>query len=786
MHVVDWAVNRPRLRPGALLCVSLACVLVPALVSAQTGPVAAYAMNETSGTTLTDSSGNNNTGTLMNGPVWTAAGKNGGALQFDGSNDLVRVNDSSSLDLSAAATFEAWVYPTAAPSGWRTIVQKEADAWFFTASSGGGNQPATGGTFAGNCCTVVTAVSALAASTWTHVAATYDGAQLRVFINGTQVASTPRTGTYEVNANPLWIGGNALYGENFQGRLDDLRIYARALSAAEIQTDMNTPVGPAVPDTTPPAAPTGLTATAASHVQINLGWNAATDNVGVTGYQVFRDSVQVGTTSTLSYSDVGLLPSTLYTYTLKAVDAAGNVSPFSASASALTLATPPVDGTPPTATLTAPPASTVLGTITVSATASDNVGVAGVQFLLDGASLGAEDLTSPYSLSWNTTTAASGPHTLSARARDAVGNLGTSAGTAVVVDNLAPTGTVSINNGAAATNNRNTTLTLAGTDAHSAVTQMRFSNNGTSYSAAEAYATTKAWTLTVGAGTKTVYVQFKDAPGNWSGAFTDTIVLDTTAPTISAVVGSGLTTSTATITWTTNEAATSQVNYGLTTSYGSTTPLDATLVTAHTVILTGLAAQTTYNYRARSLDAAGNERVGTNATFTTLAGPDTTPPSVPLGLTATAASSTRINLAWSASTDNVGVSGYHVFRGGTQVATAITNSYADTGLSPSTAYTYAVRAYDAAGNTSALSATASATTLAPPDSVPPQVSITFPASGAQVNNIVTVTAAASDNVGVAGVRFLIDGVDRGEDVDAPYAYTWDTRAATSRTRPPCP
>ena len=161
---------------------------------------------------------------------------------------------------------------------------------------------------------------------------------------------------------------------------------------------------------------------------------------------------------------------------------------------------------------------------------------------------------------------------------------GTFTGQSYTIDKTAPTGTLVINGGAAATNSRNVTLTLSATDALSSVTQMRFSNTGTSFSAAEAYAPTKAWTLTTGAGTKTVYVQYRDGAGNWStAAITDTIVLDTTAPTISARTATNITSSSATITWTTNEAATSQVNYGLTTSYGFTTTLDSTLVTAHSV-----------------------------------------------------------------------------------------------------------------------------------------------------------------------------------------------------------
>src|SRR5206468_3442482 len=77
--------------------------------------------------------------------------------------------------------------------------------------------------------------------------------------------------------------------------------------------------------------------------------------------------------------------------------------------------------------------STVSGTITVTASASDNVGVAGVQFRLDGSNLGAEDTSSPYSVSWSTTAASNGSHTLTARARDAAGNATISSAVTVTV-----------------------------------------------------------------------------------------------------------------------------------------------------------------------------------------------------------------------------------------------------------------------------------------------------------------------------------------------------------------
>jgi chitodextrinase len=100
---------------------------------------------------------------------------------------------------------------------------------------------------------------------------------------------------------------------------------------------------------------------------------------------------------------------------------------------------------------------------------------------------------------------------------------------------------------------------------------------------------------------------------------------------------------------------------------------------------------------------------------------DTTAPSVPTGLAATGVSSTQISLAWNASTDNVGVTGYNIYRGGTKINTTGSTSFTDSGLAPSTSYSYTVSAYDAAGNTSAQSASASATTQAPP---PPGSTIT--------------------------------------------------------------
>ncbi|MBI5817262.1 MAG: fibronectin type III domain-containing protein [Candidatus Yonathbacteria bacterium] len=107
---------------------------------------------------------------------------------------------------------------------------------------------------------------------------------------------------------------------------------------------------------------------------------------------------------------------------------------------------------------------------------------------------------------------------------------------------------------------------------------------------------------------------------------------------------------------------------------------------------------------------------------------DTTPPSTPTGLTATAISSTQINLSWTASTDNVGVTSYRIYQSGTQITTVAGTTYSRTGLSPSTQYSYAVSAYDAAGNGSPQSTGVSATTSASPQT-PTIYTVTITSNG---------------------------------------------------------
>ncbi|WP_084285447.1 LamG-like jellyroll fold domain-containing protein [Solirubrobacter soli] len=412
-------------------------------------PVAAYAFDETSGSSVIDATGKGHTGTIT-GATRTTTGKTGGALSFNGTSNSVSVPDANDLDLTTGMTLEAWVNPTN-NTGWRTAVMKEKTGDLtYALYAGGSTTPlSTITTSAGYGEAPGPAGSAPAVNTWTHLAGTYDGTTLKLYKNGALISSKAVTGSINAGTGPLKIGGNAIWGEWFAGQIDDVRVYNTALTAAQITTDMNTPVGGApAPDTTAPSAPGTVTATGALG-SVGLSWGAATDNVGVDHYNVHRSTTsgftpsaanRVGTPTGLTFNDTPLTAGTYY-YRVFAVDAAGNIGPASPEVSGTALA----DTTAPSVAVTAPAAGSVVKSIvTVTASASDDVGVAGVQFKLDGAALGAEDTTAPYSVAWDTTAASAGAHVLTAVARDAAGNSMTASDVSVTVDNSVPAGPVPV------------------------------------------------------------------------------------------------------------------------------------------------------------------------------------------------------------------------------------------------------------------------------------------------------------------------------------------------------
>jgi len=304
------------------------------------GLTAAYSFDAGSGSTLADASGNNFTGTIL-GATWDSIGKFGQALAFNGTSDKVSI--ASSLGVSLPMTIEAWVSPTNY-ADWRAIFSKRSGPGSGRLDMGLSMSTGSVYLYTGSAASTFTYSPPL--NTWTHLAVVADATGTMLYVNGTlnQTLSTLTLGTD--TAAPVALGNTPDSDDPFAGKLDELRLYARALTQVEIQSDMNTPVGGSTP--------------------------------------------------------------------------------------------PPSDATPPTVSLTAPASGvTVSGTsVAISANASDNVGVVGVQFKLDGNNLGAEDASSPYSISWNSTTATNGSHSLTALARDAAGNSTISTAVSVTVSNV--------------------------------------------------------------------------------------------------------------------------------------------------------------------------------------------------------------------------------------------------------------------------------------------------------------------------------------------------------------
>jgi glucose/arabinose dehydrogenase/chitodextrinase len=268
-------------------------------------------------------------------------------------------------------------------------------------------------------------------------------------INLSWTASTDNVAVtgYKIYRNGTQIGTSATNSFQDTG-LTVNTSYTYAVSAFDAANNNSaqsaTATASTLPDTTPPTVPTGLTLQVMSSTQITLNWTASTDNVAVTGYRIYRctgagctNFALVNTTAVMPVQDPGLTPATTYTYAVSAIDAAGNESAKTSSAQATTTAP---DNTPPSVSMTAPAnGSTISGTVTVSANATDaGSGVHDVQFFLAGNPLGADDTTAPYSVTWDTTTTQNNVYHLTAVAKDNAGNISNTSGAFTVTVNNQP------------------------------------------------------------------------------------------------------------------------------------------------------------------------------------------------------------------------------------------------------------------------------------------------------------------------------------------------------------
>lgn len=182
-----------------------------------------------------------------------------------------------------------------------------------------------------------------------------------------------------------------------------------------------------VTDTIAPTAPT-LTATGTTETTTNLSWSGATDNVAVTGYDVYRDGVFLASTASTTYTVSGLIASTTYSFTVRAKDAAGNVSPDSNSVSVTTL-TPAPDTTAPTAPTLSASGTTQTTTNLSWSGATDNVAVTGYDIFRNGALIGSTTTATTFAV---TGLIASTTYTFNVRAKDAAGNISGNSNTVTV------------------------------------------------------------------------------------------------------------------------------------------------------------------------------------------------------------------------------------------------------------------------------------------------------------------------------------------------------------------
>ena len=215
------------------------------ILGSPASPVARWAMDEGSGFTVSDATGHGHTGASMTGTVsltdtvWVA-GHAGSALALTSGNQYVRVPDDGALDIQDNLTLEGWISSTQSASGFQPIIAKftfgavnqrayqltlnSGKLWFHLSSDGTQtNEVKLGG-------------GSIASDVWTHVAATYDGATMRLYVNGVQVASQDHTDQIAPTTANLLLGSNSdgKSGQNYYGGLDELAVYDQALSATTI------------------------------------------------------------------------------------------------------------------------------------------------------------------------------------------------------------------------------------------------------------------------------------------------------------------------------------------------------------------------------------------------------------------------------------------------------------------------------------------------------------------------------------------------------------------------
>ena len=269
----------------------------------------------------------------------------------------------------------------------------------------------------------------------------------------------------------------------------------------------------------------------------------------------------------------------------------------------------------------------------------------------------------------------------------------------------------------------------------------------------------------------TLAVDAFDAAGNRSAKASVVATTSACSDTAAPSVPSGLSASAPTQTSLSASWVASTDNVGV-TGYGRYS--NGVLVsngTGTSFSFTGLACGTSYTLAVDAFDASGNRSAKASVVATTSACIDTTPPTTPGNLVATSATQSSVALSWAASLDNVGVTGYSVYRNGAEVGNTTLTSYTVSGLVCGTSYVLAVDAYDAAGNRPAKAQITTSTSPCP-DTQAPSVPAGLVVSGQTQTGLILAWNASTDNVGVTGYATYRDGSSVGTTVPATRTYTF--------------
>jgi chitodextrinase len=569
----------------------------------------------------------------------------------------------------------------------------------------------------------------------------------RIIANTGSVYTTQTTSYLDTNLPP---GTTRTYSVQAFDRKSNFSAVATVAVTTPSKTDFSAPSAP------------NLSATATDH-SVSLSWSPSTDNVGVAYYEVrpclVRDCKLPASAS--SFTTGGLPTRTRYDVQIFAYDRDGNWS--SVGGGKLTVYTAAAGTTAPSQPRQFISTAGVAGRIDLSwAPSTDDRGIARYDVYRNNRKLGSTTSTS----FTDTTVIMSGEYYV--QAVDTDGSLSppssrawfivpSSAGT----DTTAPAANITAP-ASGATVSGTFTINASASD-NAGVSKVEFYVDGVLQGTDTSAPYTSSWdTSAAGSGTHWLFARAYDGAGNYGTSSVTLVTVgsgggggDTTPPTVA-------------ITAPTNGSTVSGVTTISTAASDNVAVTRVELLVDGTVKGTDTAAP--YNFTwdstsvangshaiaAQAFDIAGNNATAAVTVTASNAAPDTTPPSAPSDLAAVAAGSTAMNLTWTASTDNVGVTGYDVYRNGAKIATATSTSYADTGLTAATAYTYTVVAQDAAGNASAPSNTAQAATAALDTQAPgkpgsPRASVTG------TTQIALKWSASTDNVGVVAYDLYRDG-----------------------------